>query len=233
MKRAFLIITASVIIAISILLAVNPGYADKISTEDNLLENITVAVAACGLVLSLILFYKGYRGGSGYGIWLFLSVFLVIFIGDEISWGINYLGIAKPKIAGIDFDGLHDLFGIGIGAIQMARDYVISKGPFSVRALPIYAMATAIVGGALLLIQGIIDNREKIASFFSKNIKFKPFFFIFIGIAILVLAIFIDDDNLVSFSHKAVVEETLEFLAAVSFLFSCLSGTKRDKPCMK
>ena len=61
------------------------------------------------------------------------------------------------------------------------------------------------------------------------NIKWKPFLFLTLGLALIVSAMLIDEDNLINFPHKAVVEESMELLAAVSFVFSCLSGFKEKR----
>lgn len=228
MKKIFLICAAVISLSMGVMLALNPPLADIISEENNLLENLTVGVCAVALVISLNLFFKNLKNKSGHGFWLFLSAFLIIFIGDEISWGINFFHITKPRIGGVGLDGLHDVLSISIGIIKQVRDYIISIGISDIKAISIIAgTAAAIIALLSILIKGIAKNKEKIKIFFSNNLKREPFLFLFIGIILLVAMMVVDDDNLVGFPHKAAVEEPMELLAAVSLLFSSISGLRR------
>lgn len=204
-------------------LAMNPSFADAIYNEDAFFENFTVIVCAGALLFSLILIFMGMREKRVF--WFFLSLFLIVFIGDEISWGMRVFGFTKHKIAGVGFDGLHDLLGIGIGAIKLVRDYIKSIGILDIRSIVIMLGSIASIGGAiLLLINLFIKNKRRISEFFKKNLKWQPFFFLCIGLGLLIIAMYIDEDNLVSFPHKSAVEETMELMAGVSFLFAGLAG---------
>lgn len=225
MKKIFLICAATVIIGACAFLAVNPGLADRLYSECNFFENLAVVLCGIGLALSLALLFERYREGYGYGFWLFVSLLLIVFIGDDISWGMDYFNITKPKIAGINFDGVHDILSIGVSAVKLTRDYMVSIGVFNIRSIAIsVASIISLIALLYFLIKIASKNREKIRSFFSQNLKWEPFLFLIIGVIILSISVIIDDDNLVGFPHKAVVEESLELLAAISFLFIPLSG---------
>lgn len=230
MKKIFL--TFSIIAALfaCALLAVNPNYADRLYDEGGVFENLTVFICIMALILSIYLLLIRFKKKSGYLFWLFLSVLLIIFIGDEISWGMGYFGFTKHRIAGVGLDGAHDILSIGIGAIKQVRDYVRSVGVTSVESLAILlGSAFAIIIVCAFLIRWIVRRRKDLSRFFSENLRWEPFLFLFIGIILLLVAMVIDDDNLIGFPHKAVVEETLEFIAAASFLFGCLSGVMEVK----
>lgn len=232
MKKIFLICVAIIAIFGCAILVINPTYADILYDEGHLFENLTVVICAIALVLSLALFFKKYKIRSGYGFWLFLSFFLFVFIGDEISWGMWWLGFTKPRIAGVGFDGLHDIFSIGIGAIKLVRNYIRSIGFLDVRSISIFiGSAAGIIALVYFLIKWFVKDRERIYRFFSKNLKWEPFFFLILGIMLLAISIFIDDDNLVSFPHKRIAEESLELLAAISFLFTSLSAFREKRQC--
>ena len=237
MKTSFLIFAAIVMIFACAVLVINPVYANLIYEENNLFENLTVAICGATLLLSLTLFFITYRRNSEYGFWLFLSVFVFIFIGDEISWGMAYFGLAKHKIAGVGFDGIHDILSIGIGTIKLTRDYIMSIGILDRRSIfIIIGCATAAIGLIYILVKSIIKSRERIYKFFYKNLKWKPFLFLILGLALIIIAMVIDEDDLIGFPRKRVIEESLEFLAATSFLFSCLSGfmeSNRGRPKVK
>jgi len=136
-----------------------------------------------------------------------------------------YFGLAKHKIAGAGFDGIHDILSIGIGTIKLTRDYIMSIGVLNRRSIfIIIGCTTAAIGLIYILVKSIIKSRERIYKFFYKNLKWEPFFIL--GLALIIIAMVIDEDNLVNFPHKRAIEESLEFLAATSFLFSCLSRFK-------
>ncbi len=233
MKNIFLFIAIGAVISISLLLIFNPTCADIISEEDGFLENGTVLLVGIALILCLPLLYNAIKTKSSIGFWAFMTLMLIIFLGDEISWGFRYFGITKPRIAGAGFDGLHDILAIGIGTLKMIRGYIRRAGFFSITSIAIYIGATASVTGIFYyIIKYIVIYKDKIKEFFSKNLKWRPFLFLFIGILLLIVAMIIDEDNLVNFPHKSIVEETMELLAAAAFLFSCLSGfIKRERRC--
>ena len=211
------------------ILAINPTLADRLYEENNFIENFTVVICSAALLLSLVLFIIRYKEGSGYGFWLMLSLFALIFVGDEISWGIGYFGLVPHKIAGIDFDGVHDILTIGVSAIKLTRDYILSIGISDKRSICIIGGSiSAVIGSAYLLIKGIVINKERLYKFFRKNLKWEPFLFFILAIAIIVIAMVIDDDNLTNFPYARMIEESLELLAAAALLFSSISGFKRS-----
>jgi hypothetical protein len=232
MIKTYLIIAALVVIFSSSMLAVNPELADTLSDEDNLFETATWIICVMALIPSLFIFAIRFKEKSGYWFWFLLAILLIAFIGDEISWGMAYFGFTKHRIAGVGFDGVHDILSIGVGTVKLIRDYIRSIGIFDIRSiLIITGSATAIAALSYILVKSIAVNRNRIYSFFREKIKWRPFLFLFIGICLVLIAMFIDDDNLVGFPHKAVVEEALELLAAAAFLFSPLSLFKRGKIC--
>ncbi|MDB4349696.1 hypothetical protein OAA99_01945 [Omnitrophica bacterium] len=231
MKKTFLISVAILALFGGAVLIINPAFADIIYAEGNFVENLAVIICSTALIFSSILFLTRYKKRSGYGFWLFLSVLLFVFVGDDISWGMNYLWFTKPRIAGVGFDGIHDAFSIIVSTVKLVRDYIKSVGLFDIRSIAIIVgSALAIPTAIYSLIKLIVKNKERIRGFFSKNLKWEPFLFFFVGVIMLILAVVIDDDNLIGFPHKAVVEESIELLAAASFLFSCIAGfrEKRD-----
>jgi hypothetical protein len=230
MTKTFLICVILVAIVAGAFLAIDPTLADTIYDEDNFFEDFTAVVCIVGLIFSLILVFKRLKVKSGYGFWIFLSVLLFIFAGDEVSWGIPYLGLTEHKIAGTGFDGIHDIFAIAISSVKLVRDYINSIGILDIRSLVTIAASTIILFAvAYFSIARAVKNRERISRFFSVNIKWKPFLFLVLGLALIASAMLIDEDNLINFPHKAVVEESMELLAAVSFVFSCLSGFKEKR----
>jgi len=234
MEKTFLIIAIVIVLFGSAVLAIDPAFADILYDEGRLFENLTVLICATALIFSLTHFLKNHKAEKPYGFWLFLSIFLFLFIGDEISWGLPLFGVTEPlKIAGINFDGLHDFVSIGISTVKLTRDYVISIGLLDPRSISIIAGSAAIaIASVFYLIKLFTRNKESIHRFFSVNLKWKPFLFFLIGLILLLIAIYIDDDNLVSFPHKGVVEESLEIIASIAFLFAPLSSIKDTKICM-
>jgi len=233
MKKAYLILSIIVMLLACGILAINPSYADILYEEGQPVEVLTIVMCAIALVPSLILLFKKIKERSGYGFWLFLSIFLIIFIGDESSWGMSFFGFTKHKIAGVGFDGLHDILGIGIGAIKKVRNYIRSIGFTDIRSIAIFIISgLSIITAAYLSIRLLIKNRNDIYNFFSKNIKWEPFFFLLVGLIILGTSMLIDEDNLINFPHKKAVEESFEFLSASALLFAAISELKR-KRCTK
>lgn len=234
MKRIYLFIVTVVLLFACVILAVNPGLADILYDEDNFFESLTVIVCGIGLVLSLAVLVLRIRKRSGYGFWIFMSVLLFIFIGDDVSWGMRYFGFTKHKIAGIGFDGVHDIFSISIGFIKLVRDHILSIGISDIRSIAILAgSAITLTACMIFLIKLIVLKRKNIMMFLSNNLKWRPFAFLFIGFIMLAVSMLIDEDNLIGFPHKAVPEESLELLAATAFLFSCISGVKEIRPSKK
>jgi hypothetical protein len=230
LERVFYICSALVILYACAVLAIDPAFADIVYDEDNFFENLTTALCAVGLMLSLAMFFYRLNTRRGYWFWLFMSVILFIFVGDEISWGMGYFGIEKKEIAGISFDGVHDILAVSIGVIKRIRDYILSMGLLDPRSLAIMAVSgVAILAASLLVIRLFVRYRLYIGRFFYENIRWRPFFFLLIALAMIALAMFIDEDNLVSFPHKRAVEESMELLAAVALLFSSFAGWKGRK----
>jgi len=233
MTKAFLIFSALIAAFGCAVLAVNPALAEELYDEGHLFENLTVVISAAALLFSIPCFFARLRMKSGYGFWLFLFFLILVFIGDELSWGMFYFGIEKPRIAGVGFDGLHDVLSISVGVVKHVRDYMRSVGFFDIRSILIMlGLGFGIAALSYFLIKQVIKERERIYRFFSKNLKWKPFFFFFFGITLLAIAMVIDDDNLVGFPHKRIVEESLEVIAAAAFLFAPLSGLKEKRLCM-
>ncbi len=231
MKKIFLICALIVVLTGCAILAIDPGFADILYDEDNLFENLTTIIFAIALIFSLYLFFKSLFEKKDCRFWLLLSTILVVFIGDELSWGIPYLGLEKYEVVGVGFDGLHDLLAIGISAIKHIRDYIFSIGITDARSISIIIGSATICASAVyFIVRLIINKRREIGAFFAHNIKWEPFFFLLLTFALLAPAMFIDEDNLVGFPHKAVVEESMELLASVSILLASLSGlrVKRD-----
>ncbi|NQT06145.1 MAG: hypothetical protein HQ575_01245 [Candidatus Omnitrophica bacterium] len=230
MKKAYLILSIIVMLLACGILAINPSYADILYEEGQPVEVLTIVMCAIALVPSLILLFKKIKERSGYGFWLFLSIFLIIFIGDESSWGMSFFGFTKHKIAGVGFDGLHDILGIGIGAIKKVRNYIRSIGFTDIRSIAIFIISgLSIITAAYLSIRLLIKNRNDIYNFFSKNIKWEPFFFLLVGLIILGTSMLIDEDNLINFPHKKAVEESFEFLSASALFFAAISELKRKR----
>jgi len=228
MKKIFYVTIVIVALFACGILSLDPQFADVIYDEDNLFENLTVAITALGFILSLVLLFISYKKRSAYRFWFFMAILLLLFVGDEVSWGMNFFGIEKTKVAGIDFDGAHDIFSIGIGYIKMVRDNIKAMGVTDPRSMTIMAgVAITLLTFLGFALWAATKKRKKIYAFFSRNLKWEPFFFLFIGVALIGLATFVDDDNMVSFPHKRAVEESVELLAASAFLFSCLSGFRR------
>ncbi len=228
MKRLFLILSSVVVLFGCAVLAVNPEFADIIYDEGGFFENFTVVLCAAAFIFLIKPLAGAVSRRSGYGFWIILAVLVVIFIGDELSWGMLHYGVEKPRIAGVGFDGLHDILSISVGAVKMVRDYVRSAGFFSVEAIAVYLGSFICIFTLILyLVKLAVSNRNNISQFFSRNLKRDPFRFLFIGLILLAVSMFIDDDNLVGFPHKRAVEESLEFIAAASFLCASLSGIKR------
>lgn len=228
MKRLFLILSSVVVLFGCAVLAVNPEFADKIYDEGGFFENATVAVCAAALIFVTIHLSAALRRKTGRWFWLLLFLLLVIFIGDELSWGMPHFGVEKPRIAGAGFDGLHDIVAISVGAVKMVRKYLRSAGFFSAKAAGVYAVSLLGISALAFYLSGVFARKKKdIRLFFSRNLKWDPFLFLFTGLILLAIAMFIDEDNFVSFPHKRAVEESLEFLAAGSFLCASLSGIKK------
>ena len=227
MIKTFLIFSALITVFGCAILAINPTLAEVLYDEGHLFENLTVVICAAALLLLIPCLFARFRLKSGYGFWLFLFFLTLTFIGDEISWGIFYFGLEKPRIAGVGLDGLHDILSISVGVVKHIRDYIRSVGILDIRSiLIILGLGSGITALSYFFMRLIIKERDKIYQFFSKNLKWKPFLFLFVGIALLVVAMVIDDDNLVGFPHKRIVEESLEFIAATAFLFASLAGVK-------
>ncbi|MFH1752764.1 MAG: hypothetical protein ABH875_01135 [Candidatus Omnitrophota bacterium] len=230
MKKIFLICAVIVVLTGCAVLAIDPGFADVLYDEDNLFENLTTIIFAIALIFSLYLFLKGLIGGKAYRLWLSLSVILIVFIGDELSWGIMHRGLEPRKIAGVDFDGLHDILSIGVSVIKHIRDYIFTIGISDARSILIILSSAIIsVFAAYLIVKLVIRKKSDITSFFSRNMKWEPFFFLVLSFALLAPAMFVDEDNLVNFPHKAVAEESIELLASVAILLACLSGLRVKK----
>lgn len=230
MKKIFLICAFIVVLTGCAVLAINPGFADILYDEDNLFENLTTIIFAVALIFSLYLFFKNLSEKRDCRFWLLLSAILIVFIGDELSWGIPYLGLEKYEVVGVGFDGVHDLLAIGVSAVKHVRDYILSIGIADARSIFIIIGSAAVcVFAAFFIVRFTIAKRREIGAFFARNIKWEPFFFLLLTLALLALAMFIDEDNLVGFPHKAVVEESMELLASVSILLASLSGIKVKK----
>lgn len=230
MKRTFLV-GALIIIGIAcFILAIDPGYADVLYDEDNLFENLSIIVCGIALLFSLALVIIKRKERSGYGFWLFLSLILIIFIGDDISWGAEYFGFTIQKIGGIDFDGVHDVLSVGIGLIKKTRDYIGSIGITDIRSLSIMSgSAAAALTLAIFAVSVVARQKRAIYEFFTKNIRWEPFYFLFLALVLIAISVYIDDDNLTNIPHKSVVEESLELMAALSLLFASISGAREVK----
>ena len=228
MKRIYLYLIIAIILFGCWVLITQPSYTDVIYDENNFFENATVIVCAMAAIIAMIKALAAVKNGSRYGFWAFIALLCIVFVGDELSWGIGFLGIEKPRIAGIGFDGLHDILSIAVSCVKLVRDYIRSIGIVHIRSILILS---SVSGFGVFLIyfttKLAIKNRNIIRKFFQENIKWDPFYFLIIGLSLLAVAMVIDDDNLVGFPHKRVVEESMEFAAGAAFLFSALSSSKK------
>ena len=208
----------------------NPSYADFLFKEDGIVEISGIAVSGAALVLSLVLSLRGYRRREVWRFWLFLAFLSFLFIGESLSWGERIFNLKMPVIAGIKFDAIHDVLSVSIGVMKKTRDFIIEAGLLDLRSIAVISSSVIIFGLLLyFMAKTIVKQRRRIIQFFKPNLKKAPFLFVFLALILILAAMIIDDDNLVQFPHKEVVDEGLELLAVSAFLFSCICGFLEKK----
>jgi len=223
--KTYIIIALIFSIVIGAGLAINPLITDFLFKEYGFIEVTGVLIAALSMVLAFFLAVRDYKRNEVWRFWLVLSLLSFLFIGESLSWGEKIFNITMPRIAGIKFDALHDALSVSIGIIKKTRNFIINKGilaPVSIAI--ILGSITGITAFLYLIIHLIRKNRKKIIAFFKENLKKPPFRFIFISLILILIALIVDDDNLVSFPHKEVVDEGFELLGILAFLFAGVCG---------
>jgi len=223
--KIYIVLSIIFILFISSLLIINPAQADYLFREDGVMEFLSITIAGLSMALALILSHREYKKRGVWKFWLGLGFLSFLFIGESISWGERIFNIKMPIIAGIKFDAIHDLLAVSIGIIKKIRGYILETGLLGLRSL---AIIIILLAGLFFIVRFltnlILKHRNNIKIFFKANLKKAPFTFLFIALVLIAIAIFIDEDNFVNFPHKEVVDEGLEILAVLAFVFSSICG---------
>ena len=223
--KIYLKAALTISIFIGTLLIIDASAASALFDEDGVMELTQVALAVVSIIAALILAIKGYRQNKVWKFWLALSGLSFLYIGESLSWGERIFNLKMPKVAGVTFDALHDILAVSIGMIKKTRDFIIEIGVQDPKSIAIIAGSFIGISAIIYISLKIIIKRKKeISHFFKVNLKKPPFLFLFIAAILILIALIIDEDNLVGFPHKEVIDEGLELLAVVAFLFSCVCG---------
>ncbi len=114
--------------------------ADPASLEPQLRENGPVetaqflAMLATGALAARTAWQRR-RRGRPYWTWLAFSGFGFFVAGEEVSWGLFFLGITPPTVLGITLDSAHDLPDIALRAAEQLPPAVITVGQLTLGLL--------------------------------------------------------------------------------------------------
>ena len=223
--RIYIIISVLFTLFIGAVLVIDASYTDFLFKEDGIIEFASVGLALISMALAFILTYIGYRKKEVWRFWLGLGVLSFLYIGESLSWGERIFDLKMPKVAGVTFDAFHDLLAISVSLVKKTRDIIIDFGISDPKSIAIMVSAVAIIGAFLYFTAKIIiKHKKEIAQFFKVNLQKPPFLFFFIAIIMILIALIVDEDNLIGFPHKEVVDEGLEVLAILAFIFSSVCG---------
>ncbi len=223
--KIYLKAALTISIFIGILLIIDVSATSTLFDEDGVMELTQVAIGVVSMMAALILAVKGYIGKKVWKFWLGLSGLSFLYIGESLSWGERIFDLKMPVVAGVTFDALHDILAVSIGIIKKTRDFIIDTGILDPKSIAI--ILGSFIGIAAIIyisVKIIVKRKKEISDFFKVNLRKPPFGFLFIAIILILVAMIIDEDNLVGFPHKEIVDEGLELLAIVAFLFSCICG---------
>ena len=223
--KIYIALVVLVTLSTGIILAVNPSYADFLFDEYGIIESSGIVIAGLVFILALVLTFIGYRKRGVWRFWLGLSFLSAFFIGESLSWGEKFFNFKVPVIGGIRFDAAHDILSVTIGVMKYSRDFVKELGILDPKSIAIIlGFILPIVFLVYFGIKILTKHKKDIKKFFSVNLRKPPFLFMFIALVLILIALIIDDDNLVGFPHKEIVDEALEFLGMIAFLFSSICG---------
>jgi hypothetical protein len=188
----------------------------SIIIEDGLIEWLTVGCATLASLFSLARAWRLRKSRQRYWGWLLLSALCFIFAGEELDWGRRIFGWQAPVVLGEKPSIFHDW-------VKLVGWRFLGK---AIRNRPRWIGAGAIIAVGLCGALGvwIFQQWARVASWWRNVQRSSPETFVFLGLSLLFVASGLD--ILYDFAPDVLgvtsLEEALELLSALAFLFAAL-----------
>ena len=183
-----------------------PGMAGHFISEGRAVENTTATLFFCVFIVSLIQLCRGVEKRSFYFLLAGLGLFGFL---EEIKYGIGWFNpFDAPVIYGVTFDGVHKIFAVAVGVI--GHEFAIAG---------YIALALVLVPLTFFVLKRISVPANRIL----QVAKARSEYWFLLVFALLMLAVLILNLGLIYHLALRVLEEMLEFHAALALLFCCLT----------
>ena len=211
--KVYAIIVIANSFALILVYALLPFTRDYLLGEDKIIENVGAILFLCAFIYGSI-YLAVYKTKRAYRILAFVTFLGLLGFLDEVSFGGRIFEFTYPRIYGVKFDGVHDLFYIAAKTVKILGDtfgYVV------------YFVVVISVTSVTIIVYKY--KFAEIKRLYRAVLNYPPYSFLAIFATFIFLALVIDLGIIKSELLK-LLEELLEMNAALALNFCCLSTKK-------